>query len=359
MKMNENFFISKAIDPLPYESKWEAPSNIALIKYWGKKNLQIPKNPSLSFTLDKSVTKTSIRFEPSKSGKFNFKFFFNDSLKPDFDDKLHVFFDRIKKYVCWITNYELTIKSINTFPHSSGIASSASAMAALSLAIMDLESYLFNFEKNDFFFTKASFLARIGSGSASRSIKGPVTIWGNNRKISNSSDLYAIEFGEDLNSIFKSYQDIILLVDKESKNVSSTKGHDLMHSNPYAAKRFLQARRNFDSLIPIMKSGDLDAFIKIIELEALSLHAMMMTSNPYYILMKPNTLSIIEKLWDFRKEKNIPACFTMDAGANVHILYPLEYEKQMIPFINQELSSFCKNKEYIVDQVGTGARKLD
>ena len=158
MKMNENFFISKAIDPLPYESNWEAPSNIALIKYWGKKNLQIPKNPSLSFTLDKSVTRTSIRFEPSKSGKFNFKFFFNDSLKPDFDDKLHVFFDRIKKYVCWITNYELTIKSINTFPHSSGIASSASAMAALSLAIMDLESYLFNFEKNDFFFTKASFL---------------------------------------------------------------------------------------------------------------------------------------------------------------------------------------------------------
>ena len=62
-------------------------------------------------------------------------------------------------------------------------------------------------------------------------------------------------------------------------------------------KRFLQAKRNFDSLIPIMKSGDLDAFIKIIELEALSLHAMMMTSNPYYILMKPNTLSIIEKLW--------------------------------------------------------------
>ena len=58
---------------------------------------------------------------------------------------------------------------------------------------------------------------------------------------------------------------------------------------------------------------------------------MMMTSNPYYVIMKPNTLSIIEKLWDFRKEKNIPA-FTMDAGANVHILYPLEYEKQMIPF---------------------------
>ena len=97
MKMNENFFISKSIDPLPYESKWEAPSNIALIKYWGKKKLQIPKNPSLSFTLDKSVTRTSIRFEPSKTGKFKFKFFFNGSLKPDFDDKLHVFFDSIKK----------------------------------------------------------------------------------------------------------------------------------------------------------------------------------------------------------------------------------------------------------------------
>ena len=74
-------FYFKSYNPLPYESKWEAPSNIAIIKYWGKKKLQIPKNPSLSFTLDKSVTRTSIRFEPSESGKFKFKFFFNGSLK--------------------------------------------------------------------------------------------------------------------------------------------------------------------------------------------------------------------------------------------------------------------------------------
>ena len=127
------------------------------------------------------------------------------------------------------------------------------------------------------------------------------------------------KLAEDLNSIFKSYQDIILLVDKESKNVSSTKGHDLMHSNPYAEKRFLQARRNCDSLIPIMKSGDLDAFIKIVELEALSLHAMMMTSNPYFILIKPKTLNIINEIRDFRRKFNIPICFSFALGFRFHI----------------------------------------
>ena len=356
--MNLNAFISKKTTPVDYLTSWEAPSNIALIKYWGKQDSQIPKNPSLSFTLSSSVSKTEVSFKPKKSGKFDFDFYFEKKLKPEFKPKLQIFFKRIESYIPWIKGHDLIIKSHNSFPHSSGIASSASAMASLSLCLMDLERHFFPSMNKSFFYQKASFLARLGSGSAARSVLGPVTLWGENRTLETCSNLYAINFGEDLNPVFKSYQDTILLVDRGTKVISSSKGHDLMHEHPFASNRFLQASNNLDSLLPIMKSGDIDAFIKIVELEALSLHAMMMTSTPYFILIKPNTLEIIQRIWDFRMSQKIPICFTLDAGANVHLLYPLEYKRHVLSFIDRDLKSFCENEQYLIDQVGQGARKL-
>ncbi len=156
---------------------------------------------------------------------------------------------------------------------------------------------------------------------------------------------------------FKNYQDTILLVDKGEKQVSSTVGHDLMHNHPFAAERFKQANENLSKLIPILKNGDLSEFIKIVENEALSLHAMMLTSMPYFILMKPNTLEIINRIWTFRARTNSNICFTLDAGANVHVLYPLLEKETVSIFIKQELIQFCKNGECIEDQVGFGAVK--
>jgi diphosphomevalonate decarboxylase len=239
-------------------------------------------------------------FEPTSPGAFDFNFYFEGVAKPDFKPKLQTFFKRIGSYIPWIQGYQLTIKSHNTFPHSSGIASSASAMAALAMCLMDLEQKLVPDLEPEFFHQKASFLARLGSGSAARSIQGPVTLWGVNKMQDRSSNLYAIPFGPDLHPVFSTYQDAILLVDKGTKAVSSSQGHQLMHQHPFASQRFLQAAANLEALVPVMKAGDLEAFIKIVELEALSLHAMMMTSNPYFILMKPQTLSIIEKIWEFR-----------------------------------------------------------
>jgi diphosphomevalonate decarboxylase len=137
--MEENHFITKKATPIPWTTHWEAPSNIALIKYWGKTTPQIPKNPSLSFTLSSSVTQTQVVFEPASPGAFDFNFYFEGVAKPDFKPKLQTFFKRIGSYIPWIQGYQLTIKSHNTFPHSSGIASSASAMAALAMCLMDLE----------------------------------------------------------------------------------------------------------------------------------------------------------------------------------------------------------------------------
>ena len=216
--MEENHFIAKKATPIPWITHWEAPSNIALIKYWGKTTPQIPKNPSLSFTLSYSVTQTQVVFEPASPGAFDFNFYFEGVAKPDFKPKLQTFFKRIESYIPWIQGYQLTIKSHNTFPHSSGIASSASAMAALAMCLMDLEQKLVPDLEPEFFHQKASFLARLGSGSAARSIQGPVTLWGVNKMQDRSSNLYAIPFGLDLHPVFSTYQDAILLVDKASNS---------------------------------------------------------------------------------------------------------------------------------------------
>ncbi|OJX50979.1 MAG: diphosphomevalonate decarboxylase [Flavobacterium sp. 38-13] len=339
--------------------KWSAPSNIALVKYWGKKDNQIPANPSISFTLNNCKTITSLAFEKRKpDGDFSFDLLFEGKPKEDFKPKIRKFFERIESYLPFLKEYHFTINSENTFPHSSGIASSASGMAALAVNLMSIEKELNPEMTEDYFNQKASFLARLGSGSACRSVKGNIVIWGNHKETEGSSDLFGVEFSRNIHPIFKNYQDTILLVDKGEKQVSSTVGHDLMHNHPYAEKRFEQAHINLSKIKTLLESGDLQEFIRIVESEALTLHAMMLTSMPYYILMKPNTLEIINRIWKFRNETNIPVCFTLDAGANVHILYPENVREEVLELIKNELVGFCQNSQYICDEIGFGAKKL-
>lgn len=339
--------------------KWSAPSNIALVKYWGKKDHQIPANPSISFTLNNCKTLTSLAFEKKQTnGTFSFDLFFEGKPKEDFKPKIQKFFERIEQYLPFLKEYHFTINTENTFPHSSGIASSASGMAALAVNLMSLEKELNPEMTEEHFFQKASFLARLGSGSACRSVKGNVVIWGNHNEIDGCSDLFGVEFPSKIHENFKNYQDTILLVDKGEKQVSSTVGHDLMHNHSYAERRFEQAHENLSKIKAILESGNLQEFIKIVESEALTLHAMMLTSMPYYILMKPNTLEIINRIWKFRNETNIPVCFTLDAGANVHVLYPENVREEVLELIKNELVGFCQNSQYICDEIGFGAKKL-
>lgn len=332
---------------------WSAPSNIALVKYWGKKDQQIPANSSLSFTLKNCKTITTLQVSPAKD--FSFDLLFDGAPKDTFRPKIEKFIARIMPYCSYLKNCHLHIATQNTFPHSSGIASSASGMAALALNIMSYERSVFSEMTDAYFYAKASFLARLGSGSACRSIKGKVVVWGASNTINGSSDLYGVPFNDPLHPVFEEYQDTILLVDKGEKKVSSTLGHDLMIGHPYAAKRFLQAQQHLVDLKQVLISGDLTRFTTLVELEALTLHAMMMTSNPYFILMRPNTLEIIERIWAFRKDTLIPVCFTLDAGANVHILYPKSYSTEVMSFINAKLIGFCQNDHYICDALGSGS----
>ena len=184
-------------------------------------------------------------------------------------------------------------------------------------------------------------------------------VWGEHENIAGSSDIYGEKFPYHIIEVFKNYQDTILLVDKGEKQVSSTVGHDLMHGHPFAEQRFKQADDNLNKLIPVLESGDLSEFIKIVESEALSLHAMMMSSQPYFILIKPNTLEIINKIRSYREKTGIPVCFTLDAGANVHVLYPDNHKSEILEFINNELVAYCQNGHYICDHVGDGATRID
>jgi diphosphomevalonate decarboxylase len=334
---------------------WSAPSNIALVKYWGKKANQIPANPSISLTLNDCKTVTTLTFQPKQSnGGFSFDLLFEGQPKESFRPKIEKFFERVEQYLPFLTQYHFTIDTRNTFPHSSGIASSASGMAALAVNLMSMERLLNPGMTQEYFDQKASFLARLGSGSACRSVTGNVVIWGDHAETPGSTDLYGVEY-TTVADVFKAYQDTILLVDKGEKQVSSTLGHDLMHGHPFAEQRFAQAHHNLTAIKSALATGDIDAFIKITESEALTLHAMMMTSNPYFILMKPNTLQIINKIWEFRAETGTPVCFTLDAGANVHVLYPQAHKDAVVAFIEFDLAAYCQNGQYIEDHVGKGA----
>ncbi len=348
---------------------WQSPSNIALVKYWGKKENQIPENPSISFTLNTCKTTTTLSFSKKENNdEFSFGIYLDDEKKDDFKPKIETFFKRIENYLPFLKDYHFTIETSNSFPHSSGIASSASGMSALALCLMSIEKQLIESNvslsaveglfDNDYFNKKASFLARLGSGSACRSIEGDLIVWGNHKNIEGSSDLFGIKYPYKVHENFKNYQDTILLVDKGEKQVSSTVGHNLMHNHPFAQERFKQANNNLIKLTDVFKTGDLKAFTEIVESEALSLHAMMMTSLPYYILMKPNTLEIINKIWAFRKETNSNVCFTLDAGANVHILYPEQEAEQVMKFIQNELVAHCQNGHYICDRIGYGSEQM-
>ncbi|NJY62153.1 diphosphomevalonate decarboxylase [Salinimicrobium sp. CDJ15-81-2] len=360
--MTEKDFI-----PQPYsaaveqgEVSWQSPSNIALVKYWGKLENQIPANPSISFTLNNCRTTTSLKFQKKKdlATDFDFELFFEGEKKDSFRPKIQKFLERVEPYLPFLKDYRFVIETSNSFPHSSGIASSASGMSALALCFMSLEKQLDPEMREEYFIRKSSFLARLGSGSACRSIEGELVVWGLHNSIYESSDLYGVPFRDEVHENFRNYRDTILLVDKGEKVVSSTVGHDLMNDHPYAETRFRQAHDHLDELQKIFRSGDLEEFIKIVESEALTLHAMMMTSQPYFLLMKPNTLAIINRVFKFREETGLHLCFTLDAGANVHLLYPDNEKEETLEFIKAELLQYCQGGQYIEDHVGKGAKQV-
>jgi diphosphomevalonate decarboxylase len=337
---------------------WEAPSNIAIVKYWGKFPGQIPANASLSMTLEEAVTKTRIGYSWLKDADgVQLDFAFEGKKAPDFEKRIKRYLDSIAAYFPWLSQIKLTISSENTFPHSSGIASSASAMGALSLGLCELEEQLYGQAVAENFFRKASFMGRLGSGSAARSLYGKFSVWGYTASCKDSSDEYAIPV-ENMHENFLGMRDSILIIESGKKQVSSSMGHDLMKTNPYAKLRFDAAEENMQRLCSIVREGDLRQFIDVMENEALTLHAMMMTSRPGFLLMQANSVEAIHRIREYRKESGMTLGFTLDAGANVHLLYPKNEAGQIGKFIDDELKGLCENELVLHDRMGDGPVKL-
>ncbi len=325
------------------------PSNIALIKYWGKYENQIPANPSISYTLQHCKTNTELEFYPSES--FSVETFLSGKKEKKFAAKIEKYFKSIEVYLPWILKGKYTIQTENTFPHSSGIASSASGFGAIAKCLMNLDSIFSDVLDDDFKTQKASFLARLGSGSACRSLYNGLVVWGKTDEVLGSSDLYAVPYPkEEIQPIFRNFNDWVLLIHEGEKSVSSTVGHGLMNTNPYAKTRFEEAHINFSKLKNILSEGDMEGFITLVEHEALTLHAMMMMSNPAFILMKPATVEVINRIWEFRKNTGLTLFFTLDAGANVHLLFPNDKDSDSIQsFITSELLPFAQNNGIVKD----------
>lgn len=316
----------------------------------------MPSNASLSFTLSECRTETRLEVLEAGDGP-RVELFLDGENKPSFTPKIEKLLDLVKDDLEWIEDHRFRIHTHNTFPHSSGIASSASGMSAFALCLCDLHQQIDGTQFNDFF-RRASRYSRLGSGSACRSVYGGMAYWGKHEDFPHSSQEYAVPLKDGIHEVFHDFQDTILLVDRGSKDVSSTIGHDLMLHHPFAQQRFEVANQNMSRLKEILASGDVDAFVSLVEREALMLHGLMMSSLPYYILMKPNTLKIIEKIWEFRKQNGLPVLFTLDAGANVHLLYPASITHRVEEWIKAELSAFCENNTYICDHVGKGPSRL-
>ncbi|WP_312420912.1 diphosphomevalonate decarboxylase [Epilithonimonas sp.] len=313
------------------------PSNIALIKYWGKYENQIPANPSISYTLNHCRTNTTMEFFAGED--FSVQTFLAGNEEKKFAEKIEKYFKNIEQYLPWVLKGKYIIKTENTFPHSSGIASSASGFGAIAKCLMSLDEIFTKNSDDNFKTKKESFLARLGSGSACRSLYEGLVVWGKTEEVEGSSDLFAVPYNNDeIHPIFKNFNDWVLLIHEGQKSVSSTVGHGLMNTNPYAERRFQEAHENFTKLKTILSSGDMEGFIKLVEHEALTLHAMMMMSDPAFILMQTGTLQVINKIWEFRKITGLALFFTLDAGANVHLLFPNDIDNDRITdFIKTEL----------------------
>jgi len=344
--------------PASGQVAWRSPSNIALVKYWGKKPVQIPANASISFTLTDAHTNTRVDYKLKEENDPFLTFYFEGKKEPFFASRLENFLISLFTIMPWVEHYAWTIKSQNSFPHSSGIASSASSMSALALCLCDIEKTITVDSDSADFYKKASFISRLGSGSASRSVFPTLCSWGKHNSIVGSSDVYGTPFSS-YNSVYSTFHDDIAIVSKEKKKVSSSAGHALMDQNVFASSRYQQASNHLSDLLDSLQSGDLRIFGKIVEDEALALHALMMCSDPSYILMEPNTIEIIKRIRAYRKDTGADLFFTLDAGPNVHMLYPDDQREVIGDFVKTEIQPLCENDRIINDRVGQGPTKLD
>ncbi len=282
----------------------QAPANIALIKFWGKRNetLRLPMNDSISLNLSSASTVTTVEFINNlREDKLIL-----DGLSVTGEEK-----SRVTKHLNVIREMaKISTKAIvttnNNFPRGAGMASSASGFAALSKAA----SVAAGLKLDE---RQLSILARLGSGSACRSVPDGWVEW-KEGKDSNSSYAHSIH-----NFDYWDICDVIAIVEKEKKKVTSTEGHAIAESSPFYKTRIKDMGGKIKKIKKYIKTKNFTKMGEIVESEALNMHAVMITSKPALIYWNGITLKLMVCVREWREE-GLETYFTIDAGPNVHII---------------------------------------
>ncbi len=279
-----------------------APANIALCKYWGKRDpdLNLPVNSSLSISLGKLGTHTAVKFAKTAD-----RIFLNGKPAPaDFAARISNYLDLFRA-----DGQFFEVRTKNNIPTAAGLASSASGFAALVKALDQLFGWGFNSRE-------LSMLARLGSGSATRSLYDGFAVWHAGVR-ADGMDSYA----ERLGSTWPALRIGILEVSKARKKTGSTSGMNrTVETSELYESWPAQAECDFDELRTAIAAQDFPMLGKTAENNALAMHATMLAAWPPLCYWKPQTVALMQKVWQAR-ENGLELYFTIDAGPNLKLLF--------------------------------------
>lgn len=321
------------------KAKAKSPANIAFIKYWGKTDpiTRVPQNNSISMCLSKMFSECEVEFRDDLK-KDLIKFEGEKVVKDREKERIVKVLDRVRKI--GNVNYRATVNTKNNFPKATGIASSASGMSAVTLA--GLGALRIKVSKKEL-----SKLARLASGTASRSIPDGFVEWerGNDSETSYAKTIFKPNFWKIC--------DVVAVVSKKMKKVSSTKGHALANTSPFYQLRLQGMEKKIKKIKQAMKKRDFSKFGRIVEDEALNMHAVCITSQPPIIYWDPTTVEVMKRVIEWRNG-GLESYFTIDAGPSVHVIC-LEKDCKIIA---QRLRKINGVKEAIINRPSIGARLL-
>lgn len=313
----------------------KAHTNIALVKYWGKKDqdLILPQTDSLSLTLDEFYTTTTVHFDDRLDR--DIVSINGDELSDQAAEKVHHFLD-IVRHLSGQTAFA-RVESQNHVPTAAGLASSASAFAALAGAASTAAGL--NLSRRDL-----SRLARRGSGSATRSIYGGLVEWqrGHDDATSYAKPLMEqVDFGIEM---------LAILVDTKKKKVSSRFGmQQSVTTSPYYRVWPEVVAHDMVAIKEAIKAADIDAIGKIAESNALRMHALTLSADPGFTYFDSDTLKAMRAVQALR-DRGINCYYTMDAGPNVKVIY----DRQNRQAIYDALAAQFGTDRLVVSKPGPG-----
>jgi diphosphomevalonate decarboxylase len=315
-----------------------ANANIALIKYWGNRDdkLRLPANPSLSMTLGGLETETTVEFS---EGRGEDEVLIGGEVQTGAErERVVAQLDAVRARA----NLPLRarVESSNNFPASAGIASSASAFAALTLAGAAAAGLALSERE-------LSALARLGSGSAARSIPGGFVAWHLGDPAEPDSSYAEMIAPPDHWEL----RDVIAVVSQKHKAVGSTSGHALAATSLLQAARVDTASQRLERCREALLARDFGRLSDLVELDSNMMHAVMMTSTPPLFYWEPITLAIMKSVRRWRGE-GLEVCYTIDAGPNVHCLCP----RQAAGEVERRLRENLDVKSILVARPGGPAR---